>query len=64
MQGVADGLRFPAMELLMAIQMREFEIGVAVRPTCAPWHAMVLVEFLAIEEALPAHLTDILLAFG
>src|SRR5581483_8462704 len=53
--GGTDNLCVAAMNLLMAIQVRQFKIGVAVRASACLRLDVVFVEFLPVEESLPAH---------
>ncbi len=64
MSGGRNDLRFTAVDLLMAIQVRQCKVRVAVCPSLGTRHDVVFVEFLLIEEGLPTHLTDITLVLG
>src|SRR5438552_80443 len=61
MSGRRNGLRFTAVDLLMAIQVRQFEVRVAVFSPVGTGHDVVFVKLFLVEEGLPAHPTHVVL---
>jgi hypothetical protein len=64
MSRVTDGFGFPAVDLLMAIEVRQGEVGVAVPSSLCPWFKMMGLDLFVIEEGLPTHSADIALILG
>ena len=59
MGGHVDKLAFARVNLLMAIEVRQFQVSVGVLATPGLWFFVVLVQLLVVEEAFPAPVAHI-----
>lgn len=57
-------LGFPGVNLLVAVQVCQFQVGVAVFAAQCPWLFVMLVQLFGIEEAVSALTTDVPLVPG
>ena len=54
MDGHVDKLAVARVNLLMAVEVCQFQVGIGVLAAPGPWFFVVLVQLLTVEEAFPA----------